>query len=186
LCCISCCVVQKEKRRREGGCGWPRKVPRSPAAHKKRKKRKKPTARYLIDQYGEKGKAIKKNKKKTFNNIGERFEFLEKFLKWLEQWKQMSYGQGFLTLDTYHALSHTTRSLISLIKFLLQSLNVNYVLTGKFQTDNLERTFAKYRNLLGSNYNVSVQQVMEAEHKIRLNKLLGIQSARYGVICINH
>jgi hypothetical protein len=35
------------------------KVPRSPAAHKKkRKKRKKPTARYLIDQYGEKGKAI--------------------------------------------------------------------------------------------------------------------------------
>jgi hypothetical protein len=59
LCCISCCVVQKEKRRREGGCGWPGKVPRSPAAHK-RKKRKKPTARYLIDQYGEKGKAIKK------------------------------------------------------------------------------------------------------------------------------
>jgi hypothetical protein len=39
--------------------GWPGKVPRSPAAHK-RKKRKKPTARYLIDQYGEKGKAIKK------------------------------------------------------------------------------------------------------------------------------
>jgi hypothetical protein len=104
-------------------------------------------------------------------------------LKWLEQWKQMSYGQGFLTLDTYHhALSHTTRSLISLIKFSLQSLNVNYVLTGKFQTDNLERTFAKYRNLSGSNYNVSVQQVMEAEHKIRLNKRLGIQSARYGLI----
>jgi hypothetical protein len=93
----------------------------------------------------------------------------------------MSYGQGFLTLDTYHALSHTTRSLISLIKFSLLSLNVNYVLTGKFQTDNLERTFGKYRNLSGSNYNVSVQQVMEAEHKIRLNKLLGIQSARYGI-----
>jgi hypothetical protein len=127
------------------------------------------------------------NDAKPFNNVGdERFEFLEKFLKWLEQWKQMSYGQGFLTLDTYHALSHTTRSLISLIKFSLQSLNVNYVLTGKFQTDNLERTFGKYRNLSGSNYNVSVQQVMEAEHKIHLNKLLGIQSARYGVICINH
>jgi hypothetical protein len=123
------------------------------------------------------------NDAKPFNNVGdERFEFLEKFLKWLEQWKQISYGQGFLTLDTYHALSHTTRSLISLIKFSLLSLNVNYVLTGKFQTDNLERTFGKYRNLSGSNYNVSVQQVMEAEHKIRLNKLLGIQSARYGLI----
>jgi hypothetical protein len=125
------------------------------------------------------------NDAKPFNNVGdERFEFLEKFLKWLEQWKQMSYGQGFLTLDTYHALSHTTRSLISLIKFSLLSLNVNYVLTGKFQTDNLERTFGKYRNLSGSNYNVSVQQVMEAEHKIRLNKLLGIQSARYGLIFV--
>jgi hypothetical protein len=60
LCCISCCVVQKRKRRREGGRGWPGKVPRSPAAHKKEKRGKnKPTARYLIDQYGEKGKAKK-------------------------------------------------------------------------------------------------------------------------------
>jgi hypothetical protein len=52
-------LSRKKKRRREGGCGWPGKVPWSPAAQ--RKKRKKPTARYhLIDQYGEKGKAKKK------------------------------------------------------------------------------------------------------------------------------
>jgi hypothetical protein len=44
------------------------KVPRSPAAHKKkRKKRKKPTARYLIDQYGEKGKAYLKKKSNQFS-----------------------------------------------------------------------------------------------------------------------
>jgi hypothetical protein len=41
---------------REGGRGWPGKVPRSPAAHKKKEK-KEPTSRYLIDQYGEKGKS---------------------------------------------------------------------------------------------------------------------------------
>jgi hypothetical protein len=36
-------------------------VPRSRAAHKKEKRGKnKPTARYLIDQYGEKGKVKKK------------------------------------------------------------------------------------------------------------------------------
>jgi hypothetical protein len=66
LCCISCCVVQKGKRRREGGRGWPGKVPWNPAAHKGKKRGKnKPTARYLIDQYGERGKAkIIKNKKK--------------------------------------------------------------------------------------------------------------------------
>jgi hypothetical protein len=69
-----CCVVQKGKRRREGGRGWPGKVPRSPAAHKGKKERhirekkrgkNKSTARYLIDQYGERGKAIKKKKIKT-------------------------------------------------------------------------------------------------------------------------
>jgi hypothetical protein len=46
-------------------CGWPGKVPRSPAAHKKGKRRKKPTARYLIDQYREKGKGKKKKYYKT-------------------------------------------------------------------------------------------------------------------------
>jgi hypothetical protein len=61
-------LSRKKKRRREGGCGWPGKVPRSPAAQ--RKKRKKPTARYLIwsirsgqvRSKGEKGKAKKKKK----------------------------------------------------------------------------------------------------------------------------
>ncbi|KAH0812962.1 hypothetical protein GEV33_009828 [Tenebrio molitor] len=43
LCCISCCDAQKGKRRREGGRGWPGKVPRSPAAHKG-KKRNNPTS----------------------------------------------------------------------------------------------------------------------------------------------
>jgi hypothetical protein len=57
----SCCVVQKGERRREGGRGWPGTVPRSPAAHKEKKERKK-QARYLIDQYGERGKATTKKK----------------------------------------------------------------------------------------------------------------------------
>jgi hypothetical protein len=40
------CVVQKGERRGEGGRGWPGKVPRSPAAHlrKKEGKRKKQLA----------------------------------------------------------------------------------------------------------------------------------------------
>jgi hypothetical protein len=42
----SCCVVQKEERRREGGRGWPEKV------HKEEMRGKnKPTARYLIGQW---------------------------------------------------------------------------------------------------------------------------------------
>jgi hypothetical protein len=64
----SCCVVQKGERRREGGRGWPGTVPRSPAAHKEKKERKK-QARYLIDQYGERGKATTK-KKRTNSTSG--------------------------------------------------------------------------------------------------------------------
>jgi hypothetical protein len=44
----------EEKRVGVGGRG---KYPGAPP-HKKEKRGKKPTARYLIDQYGEKGKAI--------------------------------------------------------------------------------------------------------------------------------
>jgi hypothetical protein len=46
-CCISCCDVQKGKRRREGWRGWPGKVPRSPAAHKG-KKREEKTSRPVL------------------------------------------------------------------------------------------------------------------------------------------
>jgi hypothetical protein len=50
LYCISCCVVQKGKKRREGGRGWPEKVPRSPAAHKGKKERKKQADRKVPDR----------------------------------------------------------------------------------------------------------------------------------------
>jgi hypothetical protein len=47
-----CSAVQEGKRRREGGRGWPGKVPRSPAAHRKKKRGKnKLTARYLRGQW---------------------------------------------------------------------------------------------------------------------------------------
>lgn len=122
---------------------------------------------------------------KPFHSINdERLSFLTNFTIWINHWRDcceiIFNGEGFLTQDTSKAICHSTECLINIIKYSLESLNVDYVLTGKFQTDNLERTFGKYRNLCGSNYNVSVQQVLEAEHKIRVNKLLGIRSARYG------
>jgi hypothetical protein len=57
--------VQKKGEERVG-VGGRGKYPGAPPH--KGKKRKKPTARYLIDQYGEKGKAKKlKKKKKKFH-----------------------------------------------------------------------------------------------------------------------
>jgi hypothetical protein len=59
---VLCCPGRK-KEKREGGRGWPRKVPRSLAAHKEKKKEKnKPTAKVPDRPNGERGKAITKKK----------------------------------------------------------------------------------------------------------------------------
>ena len=59
---------------------------------------------------------------------------------------------------------------------------MEYVLTGKFQTDNLENRFGQYRQMAGGNYNITITQVMESERKLRIKSVLGLHSARYGNI----
>jgi hypothetical protein len=59
VCAIFHVVLSRKKKGEERvGVGGRGKYPGAPPH--KGKKRKKPTARYLIDQYGEKGKAKKK------------------------------------------------------------------------------------------------------------------------------
>ena len=43
---------------------------------------------------------------------------------------------------------------------------MQYILPGKFQTDNLEARFGQYRQLSGDQYNISIQQVFEWEKKL--------------------
>jgi hypothetical protein len=59
MCVFHVVLSRKKKGEERVGVGGRGKYPGAPP-HIKGKKRKKPTARYLIDQYGEKGKAIKK------------------------------------------------------------------------------------------------------------------------------
>ena len=55
---------------------------------------------------------------------------------------------------------------------------------GKLQTDNLERRFGQYRQLSGSNYNISVQQVLESEKKLRVLSLLELSSSKLGSVAV--
>ena len=55
---------------------------------------------------------------------------------------------------------------------------------AKIRTDNLEKRFGEYRRLCGANYNVSVQQVLEAEKKLRVSSLLCVSSSKHGHIAI--
>ncbi len=65
-----------------------------------------------------------------------RFGFMENFVRFVERWEELVKSANnkrkySLTVDTTKALLRTSRGLMDLIKYLLQSNQVNYILTGK-------------------------------------------------------
>jgi len=113
---------------------------------------------------------------------------LKKFENWLTKWDSLQSEHkgrfGKLSKETAFALRHTTSALIKLANYLLEHCNFSYVLLGKFQTDPLESRFGRYRQMSGSNYNVSVDQVLEREKKLKVLNLISL-SSKYGHIKIS-
>ena len=114
-------------------------------------------------------------------------EFLQKFVLWLEAWEDIqiivnnnsvSFRAFKLSKGTYFALHHTSQALILCTQYLLCEMEFNYVLLGKFQTDNLENRCGLYRIMSGCNYNVSVSQVLESEKKIKIMKVLKVKGEK--------
>ncbi|XP_049796023.1 uncharacterized protein LOC126212640 [Schistocerca nitens] len=110
----------------------------------------------------------------------DRLEFLDKFLAWLERWRALD-TTSCLTTDTHQALYQSTSVISEVVEYSFSGVGVQYLLTGKLQTDNLESRFSRYRQLSGGNYNVSVTQVFESE-KLRIMSVLGIKSAKDGPV----
>ncbi|EFX69761.1 hypothetical protein DAPPUDRAFT_328791 [Daphnia pulex] len=92
---------------------------------------------------------------KAFNStFNERLQWLKGFLKWPKDRKNSVTGKDdFLTSETYEAITNTTKSTIAKIKFLLNEAGFQFVLTRKFNSDNLERKFSALRQANGRNYN---------------------------------
>ena len=99
--------------------------------------------------------------------------------EWLDCWalcdKQTK--EGFLTADTYFAFRHIVKSLVKLLKHLLVTMKVYFVLTGKFQNDNLESRFGHYRQMNGGNRLISIQEILESKKKIKINSMLKLYAA---------
>lgn len=114
----------------------------------------------------------------------EKIKFLNKFLDWLERWSCVDSDTGRLSKETHLALRQTTYALIEIVNYCTEKLNLNYVLTAKFQTDCLEGRFGLYRQIAGGHYNISVTQLFESEKKVRIRSLipLTIASHEYGNI----
>lgn len=98
--------------------------------------------------------------------------FLHYFLDWLERWEKFNCDTGIFSKETHSALKLSTYSLLEVTSYCTSELNLNYILPGKFQTDNLESRFGLYRQLSGSQYNISIRQLFEAESKLRIQSLL--------------
>ena len=80
-------------------------------------------------------------------------------------------------------LTHTVEALLCLSRYLLGK-EFKYVLLGKFQTDPLEFRFSMYRTMAGSNYHVSIRNLLEGEKKLKLINVLKLVSASKGSILL--
>ena len=87
---------------------------------------------------------------------------------------------GFLSNEIYIALTHTIQTIPLLIDYCLNFISFDYILLGKFQTDALERRFGHYRQMSGSQYLVSIYDIINSEKKIKIKKLLNLYSKNNG------
>ena len=101
-----------------------------------------------------------------------RLVFLKSFVSWLENWES-SDKQGF-SKETFLCAKQTSSSMVGLIPYLLNEKKLDYVLTGNLQSDPLEGRFGRYRRSAGTNYFISVRQILEAEKAIGIQSLVSI------------
>ncbi|XP_044766292.1 uncharacterized protein LOC123322410 [Coccinella septempunctata] len=99
-----------------------------------------------------------------------RVQYLEKFVSWINKWHDLD-SNGHLTNDTHKAFFQCTSTLLDIVKYSFAVYNIEYFLPGKFTTEKLEKRFGNYRLLSGCNYNVSLDEVLNAEKKIRVKRI---------------
>ena len=102
----------------------------------------------------------------------QRLSFLEKVVKWLDTWRAIPTSNGKLTLQTFTSLKHTCIALPLLVRRLTVECGFEYLLTSRIQNDPLEHHFGLYRQMSGSNYNMSYSQVLESERRLQLSNIL--------------
>ena len=107
------------------------------------------------------------NKAPFRNENDDRLKWLEAFLKWLKSWKDSIDNENeFFTNETYEAIVLTTNSTIAKIRYMLRELKLEFVLTRKFNSDNVERKFSALRQANGGNYNMNAKAAIYGVEKL--------------------
>ena len=77
-----------------------------------------------------------------------------------------------LTPQTLTSFRHSCLTLPKLYEYLTGDCGFSYVLSSFVQNDPIEHHFGLYRQMSGSNYNVSVCQELESERTLKLSNIL--------------
>ena len=135
----------------------------------------------------DKGIRLRKSDANCFESINDpRLVWMWKFVSGLHCWNRynVQHDCGFLSKETYIALTHTVGTFVILIRDLLQHNVLKSILTNKFQTDQLKNKFNHYRKLFDSNYLVTVSDGLRCEKKLKVKRLLKLYSTSKGTISI--
>lgn len=81
-------------------------------------------------------------------------------------------GTAGLSNETFTAAKQTATALPLVALYILQIVELSYLLLGLLQSDYLEGRFGWYRQLCGGNYFNDVLQFLQAEKKIRMSSLI--------------
>ena len=88
---------------------------------------------------------------------------------WLTKWRDSA--QLGLSKQTFNALISTNQAIADLTSDLFNE-RYQYVLTGRLQTDPLERRFSQYRQMSGGRFLVSLNEIYRSESIIKLKTFL--------------
>ena len=98
-----------------------------------------------------------------------KIEFLRIMGDWLIKWRDSS-NLG-LSKQTFNAIICTNQAIADLTTDLF-NYGYQYVITGRLQTDPLERRFSQYRQMSGGRFFVSLNEIYRSETIIKLKTYL--------------
>ena len=137
-------------------------------------------------------KAQKDNLLPDSDSYDERFNFLNEFFRYLEQWKTSvqtrpgnftasERAKMFLTHQTYKGLVMTIKSFPEAARYLLDN-GVKYVLSNKFCQDPLEEHFGRHRSLSRRNENPNLYPFGYQENTIRQQRIMAMIIQRKEIV----
>ena len=111
-----------------------------------------------------------------------RLQFLNNIVSWLDIWNNLPSLSGKLTPQTFTSFRHTCEALPLLVKQLTENCGYQYLLTARIQNDALEHHFGLYRQMSGSHYQISFNQILESVRRLQLSNILKVFALKYGAI----